>query len=96
MEPTAAESELCTAELIRHYPLAPDDPDAGKMEVHMDFSAKGMAACLYQTQRVNGEARLQFIDAAGRKTLAYERNYHSSILRSTDGSTCSDPSRSWC
>merc|ERR1711914_38848 len=64
--------------LIRHYPLAPDDPDAGKFEVHMDFSAKGLAACLYQTQRVNGEARLRFIDAAGRKTLPYERNYHSS------------------
>ena len=25
--------------LLRHYPLAPDDPDAGKLEVHMDFSA---------------------------------------------------------
>ena len=45
--------------LLRHYPLAPDDPDAGKMELHMDFSAKGIAACLYQTQRVDGVAKLQ-------------------------------------
>ena len=65
-------------DLLRRYPLAPDDPDAGKMEVHMDFFAKGIAACLFQTQRVNGEARLRFIDTAGRKTLAYERIYHSS------------------
>ena len=64
--------------LMRHYPLPPDDPDAGKMELHTDFSAKGIAACLYQTQKVNGEPKLRFIDAAGRKTLPYERNYHSS------------------
>ena len=38
---------------------------------------KGVVACLYQMQRVNGEAKLQFIDAAGHKTLLFERNYHS-------------------
>ena len=64
--------------LLRRYPLAPDDPNARKMEVHMDFSAKGMAACLYQVQFDDGEPKLQFINAAGRKTLAYEKNYHSS------------------
>ena len=64
--------------LLRHNPLAPDDPDAGKMELHMDFSAKGVAACQYQTQRVDGVAKLRFIDAAGCKMLQYEKNYHSS------------------
>ena len=64
--------------LLRHYPLPPDDPNASKMELHMDFSLKGVAACLYQTQRVNDEAKLRFIDAAGQKTMPYERNYHSS------------------
>ena len=69
---------FATPGLLRRYPLAPDDPNAGKMEVHIDFSAKGMAACLYQVQFKDGEPKLRFIDASGRKTLAYEKNYHSS------------------
>ena len=50
---------------LRHYLLPVDDPDARQFEVHMDFSAQGLAACLYQMQRIDGEAKLQFINAAG-------------------------------
>ena len=64
--------------LLRHYPLSVDDPDSGKFEIHMDFSSQGLAACLYQTQCIDWEAKLGFIDAAGQKTMPYKRNYHSS------------------
>ena len=65
--------------LLKNYPVSMHHPDAGPFEVHTDFSGIGMAGVLYQQQRdETGEFRLRFIDAAGRKTQAYEKNYHSS------------------
>ena len=40
-----------------------DNPNASKFEVQIDFSSQGLAACHYTTQRINGEAKLRFIDA---------------------------------
>ena len=65
--------------LLKHYPLNPHHLNAGPFELYTDFSSLGIAGVLYQQQRnKGGEFKLKFIDAASRKTLGYEANYHSS------------------